>query len=61
MNDVPADGQTLGEVIMRGNNTMKGYYADPEAMNKPVAKPGAPGAPGAPAANPAAPPAAAAN
>src|SRR5215213_8758668 len=31
MNDVPADGQTLGEVVMRGNNTMKGYYADPEA------------------------------
>ncbi len=31
MNDVPADGATLGEVVMRGNNTMKGYYADPEA------------------------------
>jgi fatty-acyl-CoA synthase len=31
MNDVPADGETLGEVIMRGNNTMKGYYNDPEA------------------------------
>ena len=31
MNDVPADGQTLGEVVMRGNNTMKGYYHDPEA------------------------------
>jgi fatty-acyl-CoA synthase len=29
--DVPADGQTVGEVVMRGNNTMKGYYADPEA------------------------------
>ncbi|MCW5850460.1 MAG: long-chain-fatty-acid--CoA ligase [Anaerolineae bacterium] len=31
MNDVPADGQTLGEVIMRGNNMMKGYFNDPEA------------------------------
>ena len=31
MDDVPADGETDGEVIMRGNNTMKGYYADPEA------------------------------
>ncbi|MGI8476523.1 MAG: AMP-binding protein, partial [Thermomicrobiales bacterium] len=31
MTDVPADGQTLGEVVMRGNNTMKGYYLDDDA------------------------------
>ena len=30
MRDVPRDGDTLGEVVMRGNNVMKGYFADPE-------------------------------
>ena len=30
-NDVPADGITVGEVVMRGNNVMKGYYADAQA------------------------------
>ena len=31
MRDVPRDGETLGEVVMRGNNVMNGYFADPEA------------------------------
>jgi fatty-acyl-CoA synthase len=31
MQDVPRDGQTLGEVVMRGNLVMKGYYHDAEA------------------------------
>jgi fatty-acyl-CoA synthase len=29
MRDVPADGQTMGEVVMRGNNVMRGYFDDP--------------------------------
>jgi fatty-acyl-CoA synthase len=31
MQDVPMDGQTLGEVVMRGNNVMKGYFEQPDA------------------------------
>ena len=31
MQDVPPDAETLGEVIMRGNNVMRGYYNQPEA------------------------------
>ncbi len=31
MQDVPRDGQSMGEVIMRGNNVAKGYYDNPEA------------------------------
>ncbi|MHB8145861.1 MAG: acyl--CoA ligase family protein [Vulcanimicrobiaceae bacterium] len=34
MHDVPADGQTQGEVVMRGNNLMKGYYNDPAATQQ---------------------------
>jgi fatty-acyl-CoA synthase len=33
MRDVPADGQTLGEVVMRGNVVMKGYFRDPKATD----------------------------
>ncbi len=29
--DVPRDGATQGEVVMRGNNVMKGYFRDPDA------------------------------
>jgi fatty-acyl-CoA synthase len=31
---VPADGETMGEVFMRGNITMKGYLKNPSATAK---------------------------
>jgi len=30
MDSVPRDGQTIGEIVMRGNNVMLGYYKDSE-------------------------------
>ena len=34
MEPVPHDGKTIGEIIMRGNNVMLGYYKDPEASDE---------------------------
>jgi len=34
MEPVPRDGKTIGEVVMRGNVVMLGYYKDPEATEK---------------------------
>jgi fatty-acyl-CoA synthase len=34
MKDVPRDGETIGEVVMRGNNVMAGYFDDPAATEE---------------------------
>jgi fatty-acyl-CoA synthase len=34
MHDVPRDAETMGEVVMRGNNVMSGYFADRPATDK---------------------------
>jgi fatty-acyl-CoA synthase len=34
MNEVPRDGATMGEVVMRGNNVMSGYFDDEAATGK---------------------------
>jgi len=34
MRDVPRDGQTMGEVVMRGNNVMSGYFHDQDATSR---------------------------
>ena len=31
MNDIPRDGETMGEVVMHGNDVMWGYFDNPEA------------------------------
>jgi fatty-acyl-CoA synthase len=32
--EVPEDGQTVGEIVVRGNVVMAGYYEDPEATER---------------------------
>jgi fatty-acyl-CoA synthase len=34
MQDIPQDAETIGEVVMRGNNVMSGYFADEAATEK---------------------------
>ena len=34
MKEVPKDGKTIGEIMIRGNVVMKGYFKDKEATNK---------------------------
>ncbi len=34
MADVPRDGRTMGEIVMRGNNVMVGYFDDIDATEK---------------------------
>jgi len=34
MRDVPCDAETMGEVVMRGNNVMAGYFADVNATQQ---------------------------
>ena len=36
MQEVPADGETMGEIMFRGNITMKGYLKNPTATERGV-------------------------
>jgi fatty-acyl-CoA synthase len=36
--DVPADGRTLGQIVLRGNTLMAGYYRDREATEQAFAR-----------------------
>jgi fatty-acyl-CoA synthase len=35
-NEVPHDGQTLGEIVVRGNVVMEGYFNDPDATARAI-------------------------
>ena len=37
MKEVPKDGKTIGEIMLRGNVVMKGYFKDKEATDKAMA------------------------
>jgi fatty-acyl-CoA synthase len=37
MRDVPRDGATVGEIVVRGNVVMEGYFHDPEATERAMA------------------------
>jgi fatty-acyl-CoA synthase len=32
--DVPADGRSIGEIVVRGNDVMLGYYLEPDATDR---------------------------
>ena len=40
MQPVPADGETMGEIMFRGNITMKGYLKNPKATREAFAAAG---------------------